>query len=854
MKKEKKHISITGYTLTTIGLAIVVIGVIFLSVSLIRQIRNLKDSAQASDSSMTGIEVMDASADENETDQETAAAYTGKKVLFISSYDPTSAYYEDQINGVLSISDKYGIEFDVRNMDVYKHNSTADQQLFTEQIRQTVSEENYDGVIAADDAALYFVREHQDEFFAGLPIVFFGVNDHAYGRLAASNPHITGYLESNYIEEVLEMALDLLPDTEQFVFISDSTRAGNAGRYEAELLAADDAWQDKTFTFLDYSSLSTEALQQQLSAYTDGTVIIDISASVGADGNYQTAAESSRLISAAANVPVFRTNKGGFGNGVCGGCFADMQTTAAQAAELMYNVIDQDMDLSTVGVREDNTVEYTASYTVMKKYGLNVNDLPEDTIVIGQPETFNSRFGSVFYPMLLIVAGLLLISAGAHSENKSRARTAEQLTFALEHDPLTGLYNRQAALQKVNEDPRMKEDRYAVVLLDIDDFQEINETYGHDNGDLILREIALELQSLAQSRNASIFRYGGDEFVLVFYGCHLDEQDEVIERIMKVFRKERTIGFDTIHPYGSAGIANGDKKADPTEMILEADLALKRSKQRGKDIATLYSDDLSEMEDEREKIKAKVLDAIENDGLYMLYQPQVNTQDGTLCGFEALVRMKNGGIGPGVFIPIAEENGWIRAIGRRTAEMTIAQIASWRKAGLTPPPVSINYSAGQLSDTSYVSFLTATLQKYDVPAEAIHLEITERMAMSNEDEVYLFFDAVQRAGISLHMDDFGTGYSSFSALSYIPVDVVKIDKSLVDAYLNKESSRVFRDIVDMLKGLQKHTIVEGVETAEQCAMLKKFGADAIQGYYFGRPASAEEAEVQIRTHDLTPEK
>jgi diguanylate cyclase (GGDEF)-like protein len=456
--------------------------------------------------------------------------------------------------------------------------------------------------------------------------------------------------------------------------------------------------------------------------------------------------------------------------------------------------------------------------------------------------------------MVMIVSGLLCIILGTYLELKSRMKTQKQLEFAMSHDPLTGCLSRQAAILQLHENPDLTDHPYSIILLDLDDFQEINETYGHDNGDLLLRTAAYELQALAAERKAMLCRYGGDEFMFVFDRPIQPEDDPVIDRILNVFRRGRKVGFDTIHLYGSAGIANAACRTSPSDLILHSELALQRSKHNGKNIVTLYTDDLLKAEQQREQTRSSVLDAIEHDGLYMLYQPQVDAQDGTLVGFEALVRLKNREIGPGVFIPMAEENGWIREIGRRTTEMTIRQIAQWRKAGLAVPPVSINYSAGQLNDTAYVGYLLSLLKEYDVPGCLIRLEITERLAMRDDEDVRALFREMQAAGIQFHMDDFGTGYSSFSYLSYVPVDTVKIDKSLVDAYLNPENETIFHDIVSMVHDMHKKTIVEGVETQQQYLKLKSFGCDMIQGYYFGRPLKAEQAAEDIRKKNLMPER
>jgi EAL domain-containing protein (putative c-di-GMP-specific phosphodiesterase class I) len=224
-----------------------------------------------------------------------------------------------------------------------------------------------------------------------------------------------------------------------------------------------------------------------------------------------------------------------------------------------------------------------------------------------------------------------------------------------------------------------------------------------------------------------------------------------------------------------------------------------------------------------------------------------------LIGFEALVRMKDGAMGPGEFIPIAEENGWIQQIGRITTELTIRQICIWRNKQLNPPPVSINYSIGQLSDTDYLTYLKQCLVMYAVPVEAIRLEITESLFIRKEREAARFFEAAAAMDIRFMMDDFGTGYSSLAMLQRLPVSEVKIDKSLLDNHFAQSDDRFLNHVIELIHDDGKRALCEGVETKAQRSLLNTLGCDLIQGYYFGKPGSPDQAEGAIRKGTLDPE-
>jgi EAL domain-containing protein (putative c-di-GMP-specific phosphodiesterase class I) len=259
-------------------------------------------------------------------------------------------------------------------------------------------------------------------------------------------------------------------------------------------------------------------------------------------------------------------------------------------------------------------------------------------------------------------------------------------------------------------------------------------------------------------------------------------------------------------------------------------MAAEMGKTADRTTAVLYGDELKEKIEDERRTKELLLDAIENDGFYMVYQPQVDTFTREVCGYEALVRMKAPNMYPGRFIPVAEKAGLIWKIGRITTELVIRQIAEWRDAGYKLHPVSINFSSLQMNDDGYLDFFRDMMKTYNIPTELVEIEITESLFIGKTDQANNLFGDFKSMGISLLMDDFGTGYSSLGYLAYIPVDIIKLDKLLVDNYLVEGKDQFIKNV-----------IVEGVETAEQVNRLADFGADAIQGYYFSKPVMPDEA-------------
>jgi EAL domain-containing protein (putative c-di-GMP-specific phosphodiesterase class I) len=319
--------------------------------------------------------------------------------------------------------------------------------------------------------------------------------------------------------------------------------------------------------------------------------------------------------------------------------------------------------------------------------------------------------------------------------------------------------------------------------------------------------------------------------------------DPVISELITAFSTPTPLGGEWISATVSIGISNSDGVTPVKEHIACAENAMYIAKSKGKNSVIEYSAEQKAKQKEENDIKAKVLYALENDGFFMVYQPQVDAATRSVNGYEALVRMKTPGVYPGQFIPIAEKNGWIWRIGRITTELVVKQLAEWIKKGYTPHPVSINFSSNQLSDETYVDFLEDLLKTYNIPSSLVEIEITEGLFLEKSSQAQDLFDRFKKLGIRLLMDDFGTGYSSLGYLTYIPVDVIKLDKSLVDTYLVEGKDSFIHNVIRLMHDLDKEMLIEGVEEKWQYDRLREMGADTIQGYYFSKPIPPEEAIV-----------
>ncbi len=418
----------------------------------------------------------------------------------------------------------------------------------------------------------------------------------------------------------------------------------------------------------------------------------------------------------------------------------------------------------------------------------------------------------------------------------------ELLKYRAEHDEILDIWNRRAAMEQLKKLIDEKEiDKYSIIMADIDDFKGINETYGTNTADQLLVKLTFELKQYCISRKYILSRYGGDEFLIIIPGEHLDNDSPILEALKYVVGAPISIGGDMVTITVTMGVSNSDDITPPEGLVMEAEVAMNEAKSRGRGVVFIYAEELKQQAREEAAIKDKLTDAFDNDGFFMVYQPQVNSKTKKVCGFEALVRMKQPGIYPGQFIPVAEKNGWIWRIGRITTKLVIKQLAAWRDEGRELHPVSVNFSSNQLNDKEYVEFLENLLRQYNIPARYVEIEITESLFLDRTAQADVFFKKFKDMGIRLLMDDFGTGYSSLGYLTYIPVDVIKLDKSLVDTYLVDGKDVFIKDVIKLMHDLDKEMIIEGVEEKRQFERLREFDADVIQGYYFSKPLPPAEA-------------
>lgn len=452
-----------------------------------------------------------------------------------------------------------------------------------------------------------------------------------------------------------------------------------------------------------------------------------------------------------------------------------------------------------------------------------------------------------------------------HEKNKELKETEEKLVahikeidkqkqyinFLAYHDPLTNLPNRRRFTECLDSAIAGNKTG-AVIYLDIDNFKRINETMGHVYGDKVLIGITKRLEALA-AKDIFISHFSGDEFlILVESGDDLENIRRFIAELLKIFDGPVFIEGNNVEISFSIGVSMFPyDSTDSDQLIMNADTALYEVKRTGKNGYKFFDISMTEHLMKKAGIELQIKEAIENDGFKILYQPQVRLDNGEIAAYEALVRLKNNTATPAEFIPIAEDNGSIIKIGRIVTEKVIEQLASWQLKGYPLRAVSINFSALQLYDTEYLDFLLETLSKHNVAAKFIEIEITESIFLDSKELALEFLKRLRDQGIKTSIDDFGTGYSSLSYLTFLPLDKIKLDRSLNVKFLEIENIKVMDSIISLAHSLDLEVVAEGIETREQFRRLKDGRCDYIQGYYFSMPLEAAMVEAKYNVNYYT---
>ncbi|QDR79808.1 EAL domain-containing protein [Sporomusa termitida] len=436
-------------------------------------------------------------------------------------------------------------------------------------------------------------------------------------------------------------------------------------------------------------------------------------------------------------------------------------------------------------------------------------------------------------------------------------RKEEIITRMAYFDSLTDLPNRTLFMDKLGaaiREAERSDDKLAVIFIDLDNFKRVNDTMGHEAGDLLLKDIGIRFQRSIREAD-TLSRMGGDEFaVFMHIKSDIKEADALGRRLIQVASQPFTINNTTHVLSASMGIAIYPHHGHTEEELLKnADTAMYKSKAQGKNKCCLFDDSMREEVMKRACMEGYLREALQQNELSVFFQPQFDIGTGALRGMEALLRWHSkqlGNVPPSQFIPLAEENRLIHQYGKWMLRHACQKNKEWQNKGLPRIPVSVNISPRELEQDCFVEQVITILQETGLEACYLELEITESLMINGDIKAIDKLEALKKIGVGIVQDDFGTGYSSLSYLNSLPIQILKIDKSFIANLQRKESDiSLVKAIISLAHNLGLRVVAEGVENTEQVNILKECRCDFTQGFLYSPPVDARTAEEFLKNKE-----
>jgi diguanylate cyclase (GGDEF)-like protein/PAS domain S-box-containing protein len=443
---------------------------------------------------------------------------------------------------------------------------------------------------------------------------------------------------------------------------------------------------------------------------------------------------------------------------------------------------------------------------------------------------------------------------GTDTDITERVQSKKQIEHLAYYDALTNLPNLSLLTQRASVVMAMtarRNEYLALLCLDLDDFKKVNESLGHDVGNELLRQTAKRLEGFVRNTD-TLCRLSGDEFILLLPSVNHATALQITKRILSAFTEPFHIDGYPLHVTISIGIAlSGDSGPGFNELLKNADGALHRAKRNGRNRLEFHDPGLHSSSIERLVLESDLRQAVRGGQLIPYFQPKLCLQTNRITGVEALVRWQHperGIIPPGNFIPIAEESDLIVDIGENILDAVCEQLSRWREQGLALVPVAVNLAARHFQTPGFVAGISGRLQKMDLCASLLELEITESTLLNTNARVDAELSALERLGVGLAIDDFGTGYSSLSYIKKLPLTTLKIDRSFVrDIAVDEHDRALAATIVTLGRSLGVKVVAEGIETEAQLELLQNIHCDQGQGFLFCAPMASADFTEWLRT-------
>ena len=765
-----------------------------------------------------------------------------KEILFIGSYSVDWVYYDDEVAGLASelTSDNYSIEY------TYLKGKRVD---FSEEYLDFLVDHysnlceytDYDAIIISDDDALNFVmdnNENEGDVFYNIPSFFLGVNDAETAEIATSSrDNVYGIIETNDYKGVMEYIDQIMPNATTFNYIADSTSTGESTGGNLENTALSSGYFTE-INRINPSVLTQDELIDALKDIGEDEVTFLTGFSTDITSNFYTLDEQYSLMEEYLKSPLFTDDPLPDDNKIVSGSVVyGYEEAGVMIGNSIRKYFANGLDIANEDLLDEQPNEIVFDCDVLSKYNLDYRLLGDDVTLVNKPISFTETYGIGFRLVSFTLAISVFIFwilfhqvALIKKRNKDIIALNTKITKLIYKDSMTGLY-RNSVFKEDIKSMISAGKPFALILANADDLGYINSYFGREKGDEILLNMSTQF-STVPGFNYNSYHFGGDEAIILLPFKRISEVNVFIKKEKMISGGKITRKTVKEHFTNTMGISLYPQDGTTSNRLIDdAYAAMISGKKRGKNIAVRYSSNLFEAGREN-GVKNMLNNALANDKFELYYQPIVDIKTGDIFKYEALLRIKDVRMSPGIFIPVAEETGSIIAIGKIVVKQAMEFIAEMKREGITKK-VSINFSNRQVDDKDFSTYFATAAKSAGVERNSVDLEITESFLFINSKARGRLFNFFKENNIALSIDDFGTGYSSVNSLFSTPIKYVKVDKSLSERMCKNKPST--KSIVSFFHELGLKVIFEGIEEKEQVKVCNFCKVDYIQGYYFSKP-------------------